>query len=898
MFNRKKILFIFLLLTSMLFGQQRKSIDLKLTSKPLPLGLTSLQSEYKPSIALALSGGGARGIAQLGLLKAFQEQGIEIDEIIGTSMGSILGGLYAAGYTIEELDSLIINAPWSNFFSVEETNRRELFLDQKITEDKAIFAIRLDGFEPVIPTAINTGQRVSNFLNLLSLNAPLNTTKNFSNLLYPFKAVSTNLVTGKPYILDKGSLGIAMRASSSVSLVLEPVRIDSMILVDGGLVANVPVEIARQSGADYVIAADVTSPLRNEDELKYPWEIADQLVSIPMRMINEQHLKDADIIITPNIDGHKNNDFTKLRELIDLGYNSTKKSLATIEEQLHSTTLDRIETNETNFRDLKISCDDEEFKKYLSNNLDGKPNISEKDIIYTLINYNSLDDYKTLSIEVDTLTSTLYVEGDKNPIVKNIIINGAELVDADSIVAESIQLQGNPFNSKNVLYAFLNILREYRSHGYSLVRIENYSFNDKGVLRIYVDEQRIDKLVVKGNKKTTREVITRELPFEEGDIFIRSEIERGLSNLRSTGLFESVELKLEQSDSKNILTVDVKEKPSLLMRFGLRVDNEYFTQASLDFRDENFRGTGTELGALFSGGIRNQLFSIEHRANRVFDTYLTYKIKAFYTSRDINTYKDDSTNSENRFRRSKLGEYIQSHFGGSLGIGAQFGKFGNIMVEGRYQQDKIKAKENYFSDGEYTTNIATIKFQLSIDSQNKYPFPTAGVLFNGYYETAQTAFGGDIGYSKISLDYSSYFSLENTHTLNLRLKFGYADETLPLSQQFSFGGQSNFYGYRNYEYRGRQIFITSLEYRVKVPINLFFDTYLKARYDLGSIWAQQENIRFKDLRHGLGVSLAFDTPIGPAEFAVGKSFLLKKALPDNIISWGQTFFYFTIGYYY
>jgi NTE family protein len=134
--------------------------------------------------------------------------------------------------------------------------------------------------------------------------------------------------------------------------------------------------------------------------------------------------------------------------------------------------------------------------------------------------------------------------------------------------------------------------------------------------------------------------------------------------------------------------------------------------------------------------------------------------------------------------------------------------------------------------------------------------------------------------------------------LNLKLKFGYADETLPLSQMFSFGGQSSFYGYRDYEFRGRQIFTTSLTYRAKLPIDFWFDTYVKARYDLGSIWAQQESIRFKDLRHGVGVSLAFDTPVGPAEFSVGKSFLLKKALPDNIISWGETLFYFTIGYYY
>lgn len=897
MLIRKKILFVFLLLAITLSAQQRKAIDLKLTSKPLPFGLTSLQSEYEPYVSLALSGGGSRGIAQLGVLKAFEEFDIKVDEIVGTSMGSIIGGLYSAGYELEQLDSIIITAPWDDFFSLEETNRRELFIDQKITEDKAIFTIRLDGFEPVIPTAINTGQRVANFLNLLSLNAPINTEKKFNNLLYPFKAVSTNLVTGEPYVLNEGSLGIAMRASSSVSLVLEPVKVDSSILVDGGLVANIPVEIARRSDPDYLIAVDVTSPLRTEEELKYPWEIADQLVSIPMRLINERQLMQADVVVHPDVNMHKNDDFTGLRNLIDSGYNSTLKSIASIKEQLNSIAMDKIKADDNEYAGLKIECDDEELKNYLQEKFNKKPVVTEKEIVYTLINYNAIDNYNSLTVEIDTLSSVLYVNCQTNPVVKNIIINGAELVDADSIVTHSIMLKDHPFNSKKVLKAFLNILREYRNHGYSLARIKNYSF-ENGILRINIVEQSIDKLIVEGNERTTTEIITRELPFEEGDIFIRSKIEHGLSNLRSTGLFESIDLQINQIDDRNVLILKVVEKPALLLRFGLRIDNEYFTQLSVDLRDENLLGTGTELGALFSGGIRNQLFTIEHKANRVFDTYLTYKINAYYNARNINTYQDDSTDSENRFKRSKSGEYIQSYLGGSIAVGAQFGKFGNVMVEGRYQQDEIKGEQDFPEANEYSTNIAAIKFLLSIDSQNKYPFPTTGIYFNGFYETAQSAFGGDIGYSKLYLDYNSYFSLSDIHTLNLKLKFGYADETLPLSQMFSFGGQSSFYGYRDYEFRGRQIFATSLTYRAKLPIDFWFDTYFKARYDLGSIWAQQESIRFKDLRHGIGVSLAFNTPVGPAEFSVGKSFLLKKAIPDNIISWGETLFYFTIGYYY
>jgi NTE family protein len=127
---------------------------------------------------------------------------------------------------------------------------------------------------------------------------------------------------------------------------------------------------------------------------------------------------------------------------------------------------------------------------------------------------------------------------------------------------------------------------------------------------------------------------------------------------------------------------------------------------------------------------------------------------------------------------------------------------------------------------------------------------------------------------------------------------GFADKTTPLGQQFTLGGQESFFGMFEYEQRGRQIFLASLMYRYKIPFKIFFDTYLKLRYDLGNTWEEQEQIRFKDLRHGIGAALSFSTPVGPAEFAVGRSFLFRKDLPENPLSWGDVLFYFSIGYYY
>ena len=295
--------------------------------------------------------------------------------------------------------------------------------------------------------------------------------------------------------------------------------------------------------------------------------------------------------------------------------------------------------------------------------------------------------------------------------------------------------------------------------------------------------------------------------------------------------------------------------------------------------------------------MRNRSFIFEHKTNRIFNTYLTYKAQAFYNLNDINVYADDVVDSERKFSRSKVGEYRQINYGGFIGVGAHLKKLGTLTFEGKYQVDQIKNISEIPGDQLYKINIPSFKLRLQIDSQNKYPFPTKGTYVNTYYETAQQILGGDIGFSKFSFDYTGYFSFEN-HTIKPRFIFGFADETLPLSQQFEFGGQKNFFGYRDYEFRGRQVFIASLEYRYKLPFQIYVDTYLKVRYDLGSSWPNQEQIQFKDLKHGLGLTLSFDTPIGPADFSVGRSLLLRDTSPDRIISKGPFMFYFTIGYYY
>jgi NTE family protein len=333
------------------------------------------------------------------------------------------------------------------------------------------------------------------------------------------------------------------------------------------------------------------------------------------------------------------------------------------------------------------------------------------------------------------------------------------------------------------------------------------------------------------------------------------------------------------------------------MRLGFRADNENNVQFSLDLVDENLFGSGTELGMLLFGGNRNRAFVLEHKSNRIFNTYLTYKINAFFKFNDVYTYIEKQSANNTSFSILQHGEYRQIFYGSSISVGTQVQRFGNLIFEGKYQFDQIKNIQ--YQDVEpYKTKIVSMNISSTIDTQDKYPYPQKGLYFRAMYESAQKILGGNIGYTNINFEYKSYITFDKVNTFSPRIMMGFADKTLPLSEEYSLGGQNSFFGMRDNEYRGRQLFLASLEYRYKLPFDVFFDSYLKLRYDLGSIWPDQEDIRFKDLRHGIGATLSLDTPIGPADFSVGRSFVFVKNLPGNPLSFGDVFFYFSIGYYY
>ena len=503
-----------------------------------------------------------------------------------------------------------------------------------------------------------------------------------------------------------------------------------------------------------------------------------------------------------------------------------------------------------------------------------------------------------LKYHPDPHADTLRVITEPNPTINRIEYNGITLISEEDFETIFTPLLKKPYNSKRIFNVVNNLLRKYRELGYPLPWIESLYFdNETGSLMVIIDEGRISEVTVTGNENTNTSVITRELNFKDKHLNF-NELEDGINNLRSSNLFSEIKIDIKNTNYKTILNVDVEERVTSIIRFGLRADNENQLLLNLDVREENLYGSGMDLGAILSGGNRSRSFVLEHRAHRIFDTYLTYSLRGYYQFNDVKTYDDADSDNPSKFKRVELGEYRQIFYGGTIGIGTQIQKIANIIAEGKYEYNEVKVLSNFPAEDTYDDKIVSFKFKLNIDSQDKYPYPNKGSYLNTYYETSQKFLGGDISFAKFFADYRGYFNLGTEHNLNVRFKFGFGDNTLPLSQQFSMGGQNDFFGYRDYDYRGRQVLVTSIEYRYFLPVKLFFPAYLRARYDIGSIWANREDLKFSDLKHGVGLTLSLDSPLGPADFSVGRAYIPKKAENGYIVARGPIMFYFTIGYYF
>ena len=288
--------------------------------------VTPAPTAKRPKICLVLSGGGARGAAHVGVLKVLEEYRVPIHCIAGTSMGSLVGAAYASGTTVAEMDQIMAEITTELLFK-EKPPRAELSMRRKADDYKAFFGpeIGVTGGKISLGKGVVTGVQLETVLRQLSR---IKGYQNFDKLPIPFRAVATDLVNGKAVVFKDGELANVMRASMSVPGAVAPAEFDGMMLVDGMLTSNLPVDAARAMGADIVIAVNVGTPLLKRDELNGIGGVVGQMLSI----LTEQNvqaslasLKPTDILITPELEGYATGDFDNLGKIAPLGEPAARK---------------------------------------------------------------------------------------------------------------------------------------------------------------------------------------------------------------------------------------------------------------------------------------------------------------------------------------------------------------------------------------------------------------------------------------------------------------------------------------------------------------------------------------------------------------------------------------------
>jgi NTE family protein len=280
----------------------------------------------RPRVGLVLSGGGARGVAHVGVLKVLEELRVPIDAIAGTSMGAVVGGLYASGMRAGEIERLINSVNWQDAFQ-DRPQRAELGFRRK--QDDRNFLVRYSlGWQNgklTFPRGFVQGQKLHQLLRKATLQVA--DVQDFDRLPIAFRALATDLETGEGVVMKSGDLVTAMRASMSAPGVFAPVERDGRLLVDGGLVHNLPIDIAKQMNVDVLIVVDVSFPLYKRDQLESPLEITNQSFAILVRqrtLEQIQQMQPQDILITPELGRVSSADFSRVRQALRAGVGAAR----------------------------------------------------------------------------------------------------------------------------------------------------------------------------------------------------------------------------------------------------------------------------------------------------------------------------------------------------------------------------------------------------------------------------------------------------------------------------------------------------------------------------------------------------------------------------------------------
>jgi len=785
--------------------------------------LTAASAAPAETVALALSGGGARGFAHIGVLEVLEEEGLLPDLIVGTSMGAVVGGLYAAGYSPAELKSIALTTDWGSLY-LDRPVRRNLFLGKKETVSRHILSLRFRGWVPEVPLAFSSGQKLTELMFNLAHSAPYQPWPSFDDLRIPFRAVATDLVTGQAVVFDHGDLAEAMRASSSLPLVFTPYRLDTLRLVDGGVIENIPVEISRAQGASIVIAVDASTGILPEG-VDVPWELADRVTTIMHKDRNADSRAKADVILIPEIGPHKSTDFTNIHSLIEAGRRAAREQLPELRAALSR--------SQRSHRSAPF-CSSALYQRFLS----GLPTGSLPPERYT---------FSGVRLVPDSISSRLPAGFDG-------------------------------------LGKLTQLRRTYMDAGYTLAHATSLELSD-GTLVSHWEEGRIRRISVSGLRRYRPSVLLREFTLAEGERFHMKRAQRGATSIYGSDLFETVTLAITPSDSGADITLRVQERPSPQIRLGAGFSLERKGRGFAEILNDNILDIEGRLELFGKYGERDE----EIRAGLIFDhvpfflsidramqSYFTTDIHGGWKREEYNFYTPDHRDTS---------FYFFERYTAELWLGRAFHRWG-LLTHGLLYED-VRVGGILREPTETTTRYAA---RFLADTKDRYPFPNSGVGIQLRYEYALRRSRRLQAFNRLCGQADGYLPITRRLTARGRADYAWNDSQLPLWGQFMLGGEESLLGLHVAERFGNCRASALCELRYDLISRFLADAYLSAIYTVGAVAPKSDPVpSSEDYQHGVGVSLAFSTLLGPLKFTTAE-LLRSKFGPET------TRFYINLGH--
>ena len=835
-----------------------QSVSEKIIIKPQLSPLESrspANSEIKPGIALAVSGGGARGLALLGVLKSLEREHIKINFIAGVSMGGIIAGLYSCGYTPDEIERIALDVDWGQLLSPGPL-RSTLLTSQKGQSEKSLIKIRFHGFRPIMPRAITAAQNLGFFLEKLTAKGGIRSSINFDYLNPPLRVVCTDFSSGEKVVLSSGNLGEALRATMAAPVAFTPVEIDGRLLVDGGLVDPIPVDVARENVNCPIIAVNTSSGLLPEIGNGDVIDVADQTTTIMSMDRKQKSMAQADLSIVPDLHGRLATNFSNLPELIAEGEKAADDAMPAIKKLISE--------------NHQATSADPEYKIVVSNivglqsmpttyfqaTFEEKPIISKNSIESNLEKAYSSGYLADCWAELIPDTSSFALEYHliDNPRIKSVEIAGSTIYARQELLLYISLKAGMIFNQTMADSDRKALENYYIDEGYTLARIAAQFDDSTGILLFKIDEGRINKISIDGNNRTHGWVITRHIPFRVGSIYRQAAADRAIEDIYGTDLFESTKFIAIPDTAGVLLVVKVAEKPFNFLRAGAGFDLEYGSRAFIDLVDDNLFGTGQEIFLSGKVGEKKRAAAVTFQADRIFKTFFTYSFILDYGEFKRNYYLD------HKYR----GYFRQFSKGGEVSLGMQFPRLGGIAFVTSFHQF------NWDQPGETARQQFTrfgFGFKSIVDTRDALSFPE-----NGKYHLVDLEFASDVrnektAYTRFFSSLEAYYPLTRRLNLHPKIAIGASSDFMPFFDEFSLGGLGNFIGLHDDEFLGDKLLLGNIDLRFKIINRL----YLSGCYNAGNIWNKLDRVRLSRLRYSAGLGLGVKTPIGPIESWYGRT---------------------------